>query len=259
MIDSRTEDLINRGIDGALSANEANRLKEYLSTDPEALNYYDELENLSQMLEQVEEVDPGPNLKKNILNSIPVQKYQNEENRERTPLFSIWNFRASYRLTLAFAFGLIIGFFTYSFVTDLPPNNNNSNLIGTILLNGPDAKFKPADQAEITLPEINGTVSSQYAENVVLFRVDLTTDSEIEVVVEFDGNDLRFAGFQPQKYSAGQINVSSNELKLVHEGRHDYVLIFEDKTSTVSQFTVKMLADKMIYEKTLGTRKANRE
>ncbi|MCH7754592.1 hypothetical protein IH970_05660 [candidate division KSB1 bacterium] len=259
MIDSKTEDLINRDIDGVLSAQETNRLKEHLSTDSEAQNYYDEIENLSQMLAQVEEVNPGPNLKKNILNSIPVQKYQNEENRERTPLFSAWNFRPSYRLTLAFAIGLIIGFFTYSFVTDLPPNNNNSNLIGTILLNGSDAKFRPADQAEITLPEINGTVSTQYAENVVLFRIDLTTDSEIEVVVEFDGNDLRFAGFQPQKYSAGQINVSSNEIKLVNKGRHDYVLVFEDKTSTVSKFTIKVFSNKLLYEKTLTTRKASRE
>jgi len=258
MIDSRTEDLINRGIDGALSANEANRLKEYLSTDPEAQNYYDELENLSQMLEQVEEVDPGPNLKKNILNSIPIQKYQNEENRERTPLFSAWNSRLNYRLTLAFALGLIVGFFTYSFFTDLPLNNN-SDLIGTILLNGTDAKFKPADQAEITLPEIIGTVSSQYAENVVLFRVDLTTDSEIEVVVKFDGNDLRFAGFRPQKYSARQINVSSNELRLVNNRLHQYILVFEDQTPLVSQFSVKIFAEKLLYEKNLTTRKASKE
>ena len=109
------------------------------------------------------------------------------------------------------------------------------------------------------MQEVNGTVSTQFAENIVLLRIDLTTASEIEVVVGFDGNDLRFAGFQPQKYSAGQITVSSNELKLVHKGRHDYVLIFEDKTSTVSQFIVKILADKLIYEKTLGTRKAKRE
>ena len=258
MIDSKTEDLINRDIDGVLSPQETNRLEEHLSTDPEAQNYYDEIVNLSQMLAQVEEVDPGPNLKKNILNSIPVQKYQNEENRERTPLFSAWNSRPSYRLTLAFAFGLIIGFFTYSFVTDLPINNN-SDLIGTILLNGTDAKFKPADQAEITLPEINGTVSSQYAENVVLFRVDLTTDSEIEVVVEFDGNDLRFAGFRPQKYSAGQINVSSNELRLINNGLHKYILVFEDKSPTVSQFSVKIFADKLLYEKNLTTRKASKE
>ncbi len=259
MIDRKTENLINRDIDGVLSPQEANRLNEYLSTDPEAQNYYDELVNLSQMLEQVEEVDPGPNLKKNILNSIPVQKYQNEENRERTPLFSGWNSRPSYRLTLAFAFGLIIGFFTYSFVTDLPPNNNNSDLICTILLNGTDAKFKPADQSEITLPEIIGTVSSQYAENVVLFRVDLTTDSEIEVVVKFDGNDLRFAGFRPQKYSARQINVSSNELRLVNNGLHNYILVFEDQTPLVSQFSVKIFAEKLLYEKNLTTRKASKE
>jgi len=210
------------------------------------------------MLAQVEEVDPGPNLKKNILNSIPVQKYQNEENRERTPLFSAWNFRPSYRLTLAFAIGLIVGFFTYSFLTDLPPNNN-SNLIGTILLNGPDAKFKPADESKISLQEVNGTVSSQYAENIVLLRVDLITDSKIEVVVEFDGSDLRFAGFRPQKYSAGQIHVSSNELRLVNKGLHKYILIFEDQTPLVSQFSVKIFAEKLLYEKNLTTRKASKE
>ncbi len=258
MIDSKTEDLINRDIDGALSAQAATRLKEVLSTDSEAQNYYDEVVNLSQMLEQVEEVDPGPNLKKNILNSISVQKYQNEETRERTLSFNGWRFYRNYRLTLAFAIGLLIGFFTYSFFTDFPLNNN-SDLIGTILLNGTDAKFKPADQAEITLPEIIGTVSSQYAENIVLFRVDLTTDSEIEVVVEFDGNDLRFAGFRPQKYSARQINVSSNELRLVNKGLHKYILVFEDQTPLVSQFSVKIFAEKLLYEKNLTTRKASKE
>ncbi len=259
MIDSKIEDLINRDIDGVLSPQEANRLKVYLSTDSKAQSFYDEIVNLCQMLEQVEELDPGPNLKKNILNSIPVQKYQNEETGEQKPSFSGWRFLPNYRLTLAFALGLIVGFFTYSFVTDLPPNNNNSNLIGTILLNGSEARFKPADQSEITLPEINGTVSSQYAENVVLFRVDLTTDSEIEVVVEFDGNDLRFAGFQPQKYSAGQINVSSNEVRLVNKGLHQYILVFEDQTPLVSQFSVKIFAEKLLYERNLTTRKASKE
>ncbi len=258
MIDSKTEDLINRDIDGVLSPKETNRLNEYLSNDPEAQNYYNGLVNLSQMLEQVEEVDPGPNLKKNILNSIPVQKYQNEENRERTLSLSGWRFHLNYRLTLAFALGLIVGIFTYSFFTD-SPLNNNSSLVGTILLNDSDSKFKPADQSKISLQEVNGTISTQYTKDAVVLRIDLTTQSEIELIVEFDESDLRFAGFQPQKYSAGQINVSSNELKLVHKGRHDYVLIFEDKTSTVSQFIVKILADKLIYEKTLGTRKANRE
>jgi len=102
-------------------------------------------------------------------------------------------------------------------------------------------------------------VSSQYAENVVLFRIDLTTDAEIAVVVEFDGSDLRFAGFKPQKYSAGQINVSSNELRLINNGLHKYILIFEDNTPLVSQFLVKIFADKLLYEKNLTTRKASKE
>ena len=254
MIDRKTEDLINRDIDGVLSPQEANRLNEYLSTDPEAQNYYDELVNLAQMLSQAEEVDPRPTLKKNILNSIPAQKYKNLQTQDRTHSFNAWRFRLNYRLIFAFALGLIVGIFTYSFFTELPLNNN-SNLIGTILLSDSDSKFKPADQSEITLPEINGTVSTQYAGDIVLFRIDLTTQFEIEVVVEFDGGDLRFAGFQTKKYSAGQINVSSNELRLVNKGRHDYVLVFEDKTSTNSQFTVKMVADKVLYEKTFGTRK----
>ena len=109
MIDSKTEDLINRDIDRVLSTNEANRLQEYLATNPEAQSYYHELEELSRMLEQVEEIDPGPNLKKNILNSIPVRKYQNEETRERIPFFSAWNSRLNYRLTFVFALGLIVG------------------------------------------------------------------------------------------------------------------------------------------------------
>lgn len=258
MVDSKTEDLINRDIDGVLSAQEVTRLKEVLSIDPEAQSYYNDMENLCQMLQQVEEVDPGPNLKKNILNSIPVRKYQNEEYRERRPLFSAWNSRLNYRLTFAFALGLIVGIFTYSFFTDLPLINN-SNLVGTILLSDSDAKFKPADQAKISLQEVNGTVSSQYAENIILLRIDLTTASEIEVVVEFDGSDLRFAGFKPQRYSAGQINVSSNELRLINNGRHDYVLFFEDKTPAVSSFNLKLLSDKLLYEKTFTTRKASRE
>ncbi len=253
MIDSKTEDLINRDIDGILSPKETERLKESLANNPAARNYHEELISLSQMLEQTEEVDPGPNLKKNILNSIPIQKYQKEEISERSAAFTGWRFNFNYRFTFAFALGLIVGFFTYSFFTD-SSSNNHSNLVGTILLNDADPKFKVADQSQIALPEINGEVSSQYAENIVLFRIDLTSDSEIEVVVEFDGNDLRFAGFQPQKYSAGQINVSANELRLINKGRHDYVLVFEDKTPKVSNFDFKVLSNKLLYKHSFGTR-----
>lgn len=255
MIDSKTVELINKDIDGMLSPKESLRLKERLSTDPGAKNYHSDLTNLSEMLNRVTAVDPDPNLKKTILNAIPINKYQSTKTKKPAPTFlkalkSVLDFR----LAFAFTFGLVAGIFIYSMLTGVTVNDN-SNLIGTVLLNKPSAEFKPADRIEINSNVINGTLTTKSAKGVVLLLIDLSTHPEMELVVEFDENDLSFAGFRPQKYAGGQINVSSNKLRFFNRGLHKYILVFEDSTPAISHLLVRMFTDELLYERTLTSRR----
>ena len=75
MIDTKYIEHINKEIDGLNTPEESIALREYLSDNPEAQKLFDELMEISRMLESVPPIEPSQNLKKYILNDPVTQHY----------------------------------------------------------------------------------------------------------------------------------------------------------------------------------------
>ena len=244
MTDEKYLDLLNREIDGVNSQKDSSKLKEYLVKNPEAQELYNELVTVSDVLKKVRVIEPSPNLRKNILNAIPSSKYAvKEKESSLKSLMSALFFRYKMQYAYAFVAGLMVGVVVYSFfATDKHPPSDLTTLYGTMLSPETSEGFQIADVVEIDLDEIAGTVTMKYSKGVVLAEVDLESQKETEIVLEFDENDIRFHSFGQLNSAKNEITVDKNSVGLTNTGENTYVIFFEDKTQSITPMTVKILS-----------------
>ena len=261
MIEEKYIELINKEIDGVNSPKDSAKLEEYLTKNTEAQELYSELVMTSNMLNNVNELEPHPNLKKNILNSIQWDKYTVKASKaRRNPFESLINalqFNFNFKYAYAFAVGLIMGIVTYSlFVENVQRNTSTdiSDLYGTMILKGIPESFEIANYIEINLDEVYGTINIRYSKDIVLAELNLKTQQEIEMVFEFDEDDIRFNGFIQLNNVRNNLDISENYLKLTNIGENKYIIIFNDKTQSVTPMNFKIfLSDVLLYEKSVST------
>lgn len=257
MIEKKYIELINKEIDRVNLPKDSIKLKEYLRNNPEAQNLYDELVNLSKMLQQVDDVEPSPNLKKNILNSI--QWGKNAVKRDRSFLKSVipsLQFKFNFNFVYAFSAGLIAGIIIYSLSDKIHKSTSVdfSRLTGTFIIGESSEVFEPVEKLNISLSGIDGTFNLKSAKGLILAELYLKTQKPVEVVLEFDEQDLEFNGLRHLNSGGIQLNVSRDQLKLTHVGDHKYIFVFRDKTSAVQPLHFSIFSNgALVYEKTLYT------
>lgn len=265
MIEKTYIDLINKEIDGVNSQEDSDKLKAYIAQNPEAQDLYDELLSMSTMLDKIYKIEPSPTLKKDILDSIPLKKYATKEKKDlfegtRNLLKSLvpttplnFNFRYAY----AFSAGLIVGITVFFLVIDRTYQNTRvdiSDLYGTMILHETSGNLEPAEHVEINLDQVYGKISIMYSKDIVLADVDLKTQQESEIVFEFNEDDISFSGFM--RLSSDEINMNASEdyVKLSNIRDHMYVIIFDNKTESVTPMNFKIFSSgDMIYEKVITT------
>jgi hypothetical protein len=136
------------------------------------------------------------------------------------------------------------------------PSLDVSDLTGTIIMSGSSEVLETADKREFDLEEVYGTIETKFARNIVLVELDIMSQQEIEIVVEYDENDIGFDGFRQLQHLKGGFDIGERYLKIIHRGKNKYILVFEDKTRTISSMTFKIYSADLIYEKTVSTGKS---
>lgn len=249
-------DLIHREIDGANTPKETAKVKAYLAKDPRAQKLYNDLVAVSNMLSKASVIKPSPNLRKIILNSIPSGKYA--VGKSRSPLKLVLNtLFVGYKVQYAYAFaaGLIFGVVVYSFfITDKNSSSEISTLYGTMLSREASASLETADHSKINLDQVTGTVATKYSRGLIVVELNLRAEPGLEIVIEYDENDLGFGGFGQSEDARNTIIVDKNRVRLTSLDENSYILIFRDKTESVTPINVKIFSsDALVYEEALST------
>jgi len=267
MIEEEYIDLINKEIDGVNSPKKSAKLKQYLAENPEAKNLYHELLTVSNMLKEIETIEPSDTLKKRVLNSNPMEKYRPEEKkyaflRTRDFLRSlipspISRFNVKY--AFAFSAGLILGITILSIFIDGLYKKSEldiSDLYGTMMLYGTSEDFEPVDHIELNFDEVVGEINVKYSTDIVLVELTIETQHEIEIVFEFDDSDIGFSGFTRLNNEENNLRMGKNYLKLSNIGNNRYIIVFHDKTDSVTPMNFKIFSTgDLFYEKAISTGK----
>ena len=169
MITPKYIELMNKEIDGLNTAKNSAELNSYLNSDPEAQRYYQNLLDVAKTLEQVADIQPSPELKKSILNSINWKKYAVEKKKSRYK-FALPQLRFTIKYAYVFTAGLILGIIGYSSLSDTVNKTDPSFLNGTLIN---EDKVQLVDRCDFENEDINCSFSLKSQDNYLFAELDL--------------------------------------------------------------------------------------
>jgi hypothetical protein len=195
-------------------------------------------------------------LKQDILKSLPADRYSPKKEN----LLQHIKDALALRLKPAFAYGFIGGALVGVICFLLLISSfdgitlDKRQVTGTFIENKSLAALATADRAEINLDDINGTIETKYADDIIVVELGIVSSNVINLVLEFDGENARFSGFERGRQSKNQLGLGLNQLALQHQGQNEYRFIFADEALSLLTVKLKIYTDGLAYEKLLKTR-----
>jgi len=243
MIDNKYIELMNKEIDGEITKAEQEKLNRYLSANPEAQNFYDELRQTSDLLGTIPRVEPSPNIKKYVMNSIDLTRYSTSKNpsKFRSLVLSLFA-KPSPKLAYAFALGIVVGILMYLVVLENVISKRGidvTDFYGTIGISEKTG-FKTLKAIPIALPEINGTIAIKRLENIFVIETDLNALQETEIQLEYDESYLQFSHFNSGSRSKLSFDFGENYIRTSCLGDVQYGLFFTEVIADGKPIIIKL-------------------
>lgn len=245
MIDEEFIEIVNKAIDRTATDAELARLREYIAGNPEAKEYYEKLGRMSAILDKVKPVDPPPDLKRNVMSSIHARKHQaKQEGGLFYAFMKSLKVKVGLRYAFSFSAGIIVGVFALAVFfggLDDISSLDKSDLSGTMIINGAQEGFETADRQQFSLGErVHGAVEVKFADAMILAEINIVSQDETEITIAFDESDVGYSGFRQLNHVPADFSIDRNNVKLTQKGDNRYVIVFRDKTQSVSAMAFKI-------------------
>jgi len=250
MIDHNELELMNKDIDKTISLDEKEKLSQYLKENPDANILYNKLIKAEHMLDKLDDINPSPNLKERIINSIDYNFYSDKK-KESNFLGYLSTIISGSRTKYAvsFALGIIAGLIILTAIfynTTFNDELDSYNTSGTIGLH----KFNIIQSVDILSDDISGRVDVSKVNNFYGFNIKLNSQDKYRLLIEFDSANLSL-----DNLSLTDLNLVSLEKGLGYvqiSGSQDlnYFLSFSAKDLTSEKFTLKIFNEsKELFKK----------
>ncbi len=246
---------MHKEIDGLLSESQRKKLYRYLETNPEAKKLYEELSQTAQLLGDLPQVVPSPNIKKYILNSINPNHYPAVRRSAKIgSLFALPMARPSAKLAFVFSLGCLIGIFVYAAIMQQRPfqhSLNSTNLYGTIGVDGP-LDSDASTVFPVAASETNGTVTVTKGEESFALVADLLTAQATDLRIEYDAASLHYSGFSTTSRKIS-LDLGLNDIRISSLGDVQFSLYFNKINTNVFDVTLKFFRDgECIYKQDIS-------
>ncbi len=256
MIEEKYLELINREIDHMISPRQSKKLRKYLKHNPDAQRYYADLLVISKEFSQVKIVEPPQNLKKNIVNALPVGKYTKYERQNVFQrYFETLLFGNKPRYAYVFSAGLITGIIVISLLFIILYKNNSVNipdLYGAIGANSTAKVFHTSDELTIDEESVKGDVRLSYSDKEIFIDATIRTTQDVNVTLKFNENDVNFREFKKSNNFSNDLIVKSNPLQFTCNGTNHYLIALGRITSNLSPVYLKIYSSgSIVYAYTL--------
>ncbi len=214
------------------------------------------------LLNNIDEVEPSINLKKQIFNSIDTNLYKDETKKsERKSVISILFPSPKYRLAFAFATGIAAGLLIYSTLLvnfHQQQQINITDLYGTIGVNEKVA-YENLEIIPVESSEIMGDIKVNRAENIILFEIDLRTSDDFEFLIEYKPDQLSFNNFIPLISNKYLIDNGENYVRTLCSGDNKFAVTFNSFTDNLKNVNVKLIfSGNLLIDKEISFFKKNK-
>ena len=227
MLEERTLQLINAGIDGALEPFEQAELDAILESSAEARVMQAELQRLANLLDSMPEQVPPPELASRILEQVQLPA--------RRPVFSLAGLFSSLQpaqLGMAFAAGLLLTVGFYELSPGHRPTVDPASIVGTMVANPQGQPTSQKDRLVIDAPGVSGSVTLSASGNLQILSFDLDSAQETEIAIALSEAGLSFGGIAHAADSGASADalygVSGGTLRVVNQGRQAFSVFLLD-------------------------------
>jgi hypothetical protein len=237
-------ELLHKEVDGHISENERGLLREYLRENPQIKINYQEVIKTSDLRKQIDDIDPSPNLKKNIINTIDSNRYTADRNVNSERL-SILDWFTSIKPVVAYSFaaGVMVGLIVYSlFLTDLIRVHevDNINFYGTIGI-PESANIQKLDQVTIDVTGFKGIVTCYKFDKILWFDIKTSAAVGCEIVFKFDHTKSSFSGLKPLDHLNTTLRNEIDKLNITINEPGHFLLLFTQESTENTQITMELL------------------
>jgi len=256
MIDDRILELINKDIDGTILPAEREMLEEYRQRNPDIDPLAEELRHMVADLDGIRPVDPPPTLRPGVLRALlPTEHAQAQVVRRTSP---IREFAARFgRLQLVYAFsgGAVLGALAVVLLmkTGTPATVRPEDAAGSVIAGLPaGALLEQGAVVPISAPGVQGTISTQYFQSIVLFTVKISSNDRLRASYAFDPASTAVRAFQRGSTADNSLGVHGGVLEVQSPGTDAYTVYFDRKSGAPApiRFTLYS-ADTQLFDKTL--------
>jgi hypothetical protein len=254
---TRYIELIHKEIDGLITASEKRELEEVLNKDPDLRRLQQELKQTSELLTRVPPLEPSPNLKKQIINSIDFSRYSpRPESTDWLSRLTGWIWTPRFRFAYAVLAGMAIGMVISLLLIRSPFSNQPipiSELYGTI--GNSDKNYKTLNELTIELEGINGMVKLNSYRDMVWAELKLATNQPSEIHFNYNERRLSFKAWRPMDEGRTILETDKNLVKILSEKQCYCLVLFRKSTNNFYPLTL----DIMQSGKTVFTRNFSKE
>lgn len=253
MNDSREKylELIHAEMDGEATKKELATLREYLASDPEAQRVRAELAKLTNVLDQVEEVETPSDLHTSILAGLPPRRPGLETVAQNS---SLWRLRIPFiRYGYALAAGLLLGAALTGIAFRNLSTQEKSDIYGTLGVRENAPRYVAVERMNLDSPDLGGSVDLSRSGSNSMIVFDLHGQQAVEVELGFDGGQAGLASFNQRPGAIRSFEARGGIISFQSEGKQrSTVILTGQKNAQLILHLRFYVGDKLIYQSTLG-------
>ena len=225
MIDDRTIELINAGIDGELDAADREELERALSESEEARAYQAQMRELESFLDRVPNREPPETLHSDIVRSIELPR-----GRAGGWLTGFSRFPGFMRYGLATAAGLLLAVGMYEYRPGTGAVDDLSMVSGT-MLPGRNVQDVKLDEARFELESVSSEVSLLRRGDSLVLDVQVDASEPVSLAMEFSGPALQFDAITQMESELDSIEIADHVIRIDARGRQHFAVVLHHDES----------------------------
>lgn len=223
-VEQRIQELLNRSIDGEINAIEQDELDRLLVSSPAVRSLNEELRAVTQLLDELPELDPPPYLQTAVERQVRLP-VQSTTHLKKPGLLSRWLNANWLRTGFALAAGVVLTIGVYEMGSEPITGKDSTSMVGTM------AKRDLAGQQGVLLDSIhldtdklNGLVELHKKGDLFTLDVQLNSEGPSELVVNFAGRGLEFDGVSRMQEVVDAVTVVDGSIHLASRGEQRYTV-----------------------------------
>jgi hypothetical protein len=243
-------ELMHAELDGEATDKELTVLREYLASHPEAQNDHAELVKLTDILNQVEEVEAPDDLHGSIMAALPP--------RRSVPEIGTWKSRSRFRIPLirygyALAAGLLLGAALTGIAFRSLSPIEKSEVYGTLAVRKNAPRYVAVEQMNLDSPDLGGSVELSRSGSNAMIIFDLRGQQAVEVEVGFDGSQAGLMSFDQQPGAIRSFEAKKGTISFQSEGKQRSTVILTSEKNAAPILDLRFyVGGKLIHQGTLG-------